>query len=288
MVTNVISAILNYSEIYANYSENIARKHVQIKRMDYPHISRLNGHSKFVEDCCYSTDGSHIVSCSGDETVLLWDTKTCQKVQTIGKHDGEVWSCDFSQFGIYICSTSSDKTVRIWDQRGQGEIATFKGHTQTVWSCAFHPSWSSWLLASGSSDNSVKIWNWKTLSVEQNIQNHGNHVDHVSFSKNGESLVTCSRDKTVQVLENYSDDSKRELKILTKHERPVNYCCFYGTEDELILSCSHDKTVKVWDRVTLENTKTFTGHINNVWCCDTRPLGDRAILASCSSDKTVR
>jgi WD40 repeat protein len=258
--------------------------------MDYSDILQLNGHSKFVEDCCYSTDGSHIASCSGDQTVLLWDTQTCQKVQTVGRHDAEIWSCDFSRSGIYICSASSDKTVRIWDNRCQGEIATFKGHTQTVWSCTFHPSWSTWIVASGSSDNSVKIWNWKTLSVEQNIENHRNNVDHVSFSQNGQSLVTCSRDKTVQILENYSDVSERELKILTKHKRRVNYCCFSGTEDaeSMILSCSDDKTIRVWDRVTLRNTKTFTGHLNNVWHCDSRPLGDRNILASCSSDKTVR
>ncbi|CAB4011824.1 WD-40 repeat-containing [Paramuricea clavata] len=256
--------------------------------MDYPDILRLNGHSNFVEDCCYSADSSRIVSCSGDQTVLLWDTQTGQKTQTIGKHDAEVWSCDFSPFGIYICSASSDKTVRIWDQRVQGEVATFKGHTKTVWSCTFHQSWSSWKLASASSDNSVKIWNWKTLSVEQTIENHQNNVDHVSFSNNGQSLVTCGRDWTVQILENYSDKSERKLKILAKHRSRVNYCCFSGTDDELVLSCSDDRTVKVWDRVTLANTKTFTGHLNNVWSCDTRPLGDRTILVSCSSDKTVR
>ena len=256
--------------------------------MDYPNILSLNGHSNFVEDCCYSADGSRIVSCSGDQTVLLWDAQTGEKTQTIGKHDAEVWSCDFSPFGIYICSASSDKTVRIWDQRLQGEIATFKGHSKTVWSCAFHPSWSSWKLASASSDKSVKIWNWKTLSVEQNIQNHQNNVERVSFSKNGQSLVTCGRDKTVQILENFSDNSKRALKILTKHKKRVNYCRFFGNDDESILSCSDDKTIKIWERVTLSNTRTFIGHLNNVWYCDTRPLGGKTILVSCSSDKTVR
>lgn len=257
-------------------------------RNEYPGILRLSAHSNFVEDCCYSADGSRIVSCSGDQTVLLWDAQTGKKLQTIGKHGAEVWSCDFSPFGIYICSASSDKTVRIWDQRVQGEIATFNGHTKTVWSCAFDPSWSSWKLVSASSDKTVKVWNWKTLGVEKNIENHQNNVDHVSFCKNGQSLVTGGRDKTVQILENYSDDSKRALKILTKHKKRVNYCCFFGIDDEFVLSCSDDQTIRVWDRVTLVNTNTFVGHVNNVWCCDTRPLGDKMVLASCSSDKTVR
>lgn len=256
--------------------------------MDYPDALRLHGHSKFVEDCCYSADGSHIVSCSGDQTILLWDTQTGKMVQTIGNHNAEVWSCNFSPFGIYICSASSDRTVRIWDQRVQGEIATFKGHTHTVWSCAFHPSSLSWKIASSSSDKSVKIWNWKTLSAEHSIKNHQNNVDHVSFSQNGQSLVTCGRDKTVQILEDYSVKSKRKLKIISKHKGRVNYCCFSGTEDRMVLSCSDDKTIMMWNRETLSNTRTFAGHLNNVWCCDTRPLGDMNVLVSCSSDKTVR
>ena len=256
--------------------------------MAYAHILRLNGHSNFVEDCCYSADSSRIVSCSGDTTVLLWDAQTGQKIQTIGKHEAEVWSCNLSSFGIYICSASSDRTVRIWDQRAQGEIATFKGHTKTVWSCTFDPSWSSWKLASASSDRKVKIWNWKTLSVEQSIENHQNNVENVSFSKNGQSLVTCGRDRTVQILENYLDNSTRKLKILTKHKKRVNYCSFLGMEDELVLSCCDDKTVKLWDRTTLKNVRTFVGHLNNVWSCDTRPFAGKTILVSCSSDKTVR
>ena len=257
--------------------------------IDGGNIQRLSGHAEFVEDCSFSVDCSHLVSFSGDQTVVLWDLQTGQKQRTIGKHTGEVWACDYSKYGIYFCSASSDKTVCIWDHRSHGEIASFYGHTETVWSCAFDPSWSSWRLASASSDMTVKVWNWKTLSVEHSFENHGNIVEHVTFSENGETLVSCGRDATVQILENFTDNSKRKLKILEGHEGRVNFCGFSCNNEGVILSCSDDKTIRAWDRVSGENRSVFSGHLNIVWSCDTRPLSNlTTVLASCSSDKSLR
>ena len=256
--------------------------------MDFSCVQRLSAHTKFVEDCSYSVDGSRLVSCSGDQTIVIWDAKTGEKQQTIGKHEAEVWACDYSKYDIYLCSASSDKTVRIWDQRLQGEIASFTGHTKPVWSCAFDPSWSSWRIASASSDMTVKVWNWKTLGVEKNFENHGNIVEHVTFSSDGETLVSCARDTTVHILENFMDDSRSKLTILRGHQERVNFCDFSRSGEQTLLSCSDDKTVRLWDRASGENKRTFVGHLNVVWGCDTRPVNNTMILASCSSDKSLR
>jgi WD40 repeat protein len=52
--------------------------------------------------------------------------------------------------------------------------ATFEGHVYGVESVSFSPDGNK--LASGSSDETIKIWNLKTHSVETTLKGHSNRV----------------------------------------------------------------------------------------------------------------
>jgi WD40 repeat protein len=65
---------------------------------------------------CFSPDGKHIASGSGDKTVRIWDVETGEMVQEpLQGHGDSVGSVCFSPDGKHIASGSGDKTVRIWD-----------------------------------------------------------------------------------------------------------------------------------------------------------------------------
>ena len=55
-----------------------------------------------------------------------------------------------------VVSGSADKTVRVWDARTGACVHTLEGHTDYVLSVAVHPLGT--LLASGSEDNTLKLW----------------------------------------------------------------------------------------------------------------------------------
>lgn len=65
-------------------------------------LMTLAGHTKGVQACAFSPDGSRIVSASYDKTLKLWDAKTGAELATLAGHTDSVGACAFSphRFGF--------------------------------------------------------------------------------------------------------------------------------------------------------------------------------------------
>src|SRR6059058_438720 len=73
----------------------------------------------------------------------------------------------------------------------------FKGHTNFVYSVAFSPNGE--VLATGSFDNTIKLWDFKTGKEKFTLKGHTNAIYCVAFSPNGELLASASQDKTIRL-----------------------------------------------------------------------------------------
>ena len=72
------------------------------------------------------------------------------------------------------------------------------GHSSAVWSVSFDVTGSR--IVSGSSDNTVRVWDVATGACVQTLEGHSESVYSVSFDVTGRSrIVSGSRDKTVRV-----------------------------------------------------------------------------------------
>jgi WD40 repeat protein len=67
---------------------------------------------------------------------------------------------------------------------------SLRGHTGAVNSVAFSPD--SKMLASGSQDNTIKLWEVSTGKERTTIQSHGGVVFSVTFSPDGKLLAASS------------------------------------------------------------------------------------------------
>ncbi|QLQ80571.1 hypothetical protein HG537_0D05720 [Torulaspora globosa] len=79
-------------------------------------------HDPLTEDLPYPT---HILSCSLDNTIKLWDVKTGNCVRTQFGHVEGVW--DIAADNFRIVSGSHDGTVKLWDLQSGKCIHTFQG-----------------------------------------------------------------------------------------------------------------------------------------------------------------
>src|SRR5271166_5546107 len=86
----------------------------------------------------------------------------------------------------------------------------FKGHTGLVYSVAFSPDGK--VLATGSFDSTVKLWDFASKKELQTLKGHTLPVYSVAWSPDGKLLASGSQDKTIRLWDPKDGKSLRELK----------------------------------------------------------------------------
>jgi WD40 repeat protein len=96
--------------------------------------------------------------------------------------------------------------VKLWNLGARQEVVTLTGHTFPVNSVAFSPD-GRW-LASGSSDDTVKLWDTAQQAPQEvaTLAGHTQAVQGVAFSPDGRWLASGSKDCTVRLWECPSAD----------------------------------------------------------------------------------
>ncbi|MCY7277780.1 MAG: caspase family protein [Phormidesmis sp. CAN_BIN44] len=112
------------------------------------------------------------------------------------------------------------------------------------------------------------------------LERHGDRVNRVSYSPDGQLLASASDDKTVIIW-------RRDGTLLRKLEGHTGYVrgVTFSRNGQFLASASADRTIKLWKSDgTL--VKTFSGHENEVDSVRFSP--DGKTLASASRDETVK
>src|SRR5215510_262010 len=160
------------------------------------------------------------------------------------------------------------------------DLLTLKGHIHIVDSVAFSPDGNR--LASGSADQTVKLWDAVAGQELLTLRGHGDRVLSVTFSPDGRRLASGSVDRTVKV---WDAVSGKELLTLKRHRDAVSSVTF-SPDGKKVATGSVDRTVKVWDAVSGRELLTLKGHRDAVSSVTFSPDGKR--LATGSVDRTVK
>jgi F-box/WD-40 domain protein MET30 len=112
-------------------------------------------------------------------------------------------------------------------------------------------------LISGSMDKTLKIWNWRTGECISTLQGHTAGVVCLDFNEN--LLASGSVDTTIKIW-NFADRSRFALK---GHADWVNSVRL-DSDSRTIFSASDDQTVRLWDLDTKSCIRVFAGHVGQV------------------------
>ena len=178
----------------------------------------LDGHTGQVYCAAFSPDGRTLATGSRDREIILWDVEKAEALgPSLEAHEGWVLGLAFSPDGRALASASADGTVRIWAVGGlldgTEESAhplgpPLVGHSNWVNDVAFSPDGT--LLATASSDNTVRLWD-PLACVEPGavtceplgppLTGHAAQVWSVDFLPGGDGqyLVSGGADGTVLV-----------------------------------------------------------------------------------------
>ena len=119
-------------------------------------------------------------------------------------------------------------------------LRTFKGHKNAISSVAFDARGG--MLASGSVDGQVKLWDIPNGKLLQTLQ-HQRAVRSVVFDPEGGMLASAGDDGAVKLWE---AQSSRLLKTFAAHETGARTVAF-AEQGRTLASGGDDRAVKVWD-----------------------------------------
>jgi uncharacterized caspase-like protein len=154
------------------------------------------------------------------------------------------------------------------------------GHTAEIRAIAI--SADGQLLASGSADQTARLWNVQTGELLHLFHGHTNLVTAVAFSPTEPILATGSGDNTIKLWD-YNTGSL--LGTLSGHSGWVLAIAF-SPNSKCLVSGSADGSIKIWDIETQRETGSLQGHLGWVNAVAITPNGDRVV--SGSHDKTIK
>ncbi|HDS29066.1 MAG TPA: WD40 repeat domain-containing protein, partial [Candidatus Acetothermia bacterium] len=159
------------------------------------------------------------------------------------------------------------------------DVRTLDDHTDLVRSVAFNPEGT--LLASGSKDSTIKVWDVESGEVLATLAGHVGMVRSVLFSPDGTLLASAGADGAVRF---WDVGSWAELLVLA-HPDEVNSVAF-SPDGALLVTACDDTRVRLWDVAAAEEVLSLSGHAGFVWSVAFSPDGQR--VASGSEDGTAR
>ena len=176
--------------------------------------------------------------------------------------------------------------VWLYDAQTYQERAVLTGHTNDVLSVAFSPDGQT--LASGSRDDTVRLWDVATGTLQQTLTHTGS-VTSVAFSPDGQTLASGVDGWTGTIY--LWDVATGVLQYtLLAHKGGLSSVAFSPDGQTLASVGGWDALVSLWDVATGTFQQTLVGHTAVTLLRSVAFSPDGSMLASAGGwrDKTVR
>ena len=170
------------------------------KRSQIKPYQTMRGHTDIVRGVAHLHEGRHVITCSNDASLRLWDRDSGAQIGSNWQDDGyqaPVITIALSPNGQTVASGSSDGTVKLWDIEMGKVTAKWTGHTQQVWSVRW--SADGMRVASGSWDGTVRVWEIESgETVLGPIKTGNRRVNAVAYSPDS-SNIASGGDKAIEI-----------------------------------------------------------------------------------------
>jgi len=210
-------------------------------------LAKYSHHTGPVLDLDWKND-TIFATGSTDKKVCVFELGKAEPIREFSSHRGDVNAVRWDSEGHFLASCGADCAVKVWNVLTGACLHDFREHTREVVCIALSPSSSSSsshshsrpLLASGSMDTTVKIWDIAHGKCSLTIAKHVHPVTTVAFSSLGDALVTGAHERLS--MWNVKDG---ELLRTFKHEGGINHLSW--NNDGKVAAGYSDHSVCVMD-----------------------------------------
>ena len=222
----------------------------------YVHTDTLKIPTLATKRIAFKDDGT-LISGGSDDTLRAWDVTTgTQRWEK--KVGNRVYAVALPSHDPHFIAYGGWDNYNIRmrysnDGDWRGEVS---GHTNNVYSLAFKPN--SYLLASGSADDTIRIWDVgdiDNLRHVRTLRGHTERVNNVAWSPDGRTLASASDDGTVRL---WNPDNGINFAVLRGHTERVNNVA-WSPDGRILASGSSDGTIRIWDSDTHGTRRVLKG-----------------------------
>ena len=211
----------------------------------------------------YLKSNGIIVSGNGDGSLQFYSISSASLLvcfNTIkSAHNAKVTSLLLTHVSdLAFVSASLDSTLKVWNSHFD-EHSTLEGHTSGILCTAIFGE----ILASGSQDTNIYIWNISSSSCLSILKGHTKNVLCITFSTKCEKLVSGSDDSSVRV---WNMDDFHCLNVI-RYSDSIKCLQYVDSLDTIIAGAHTGKNqLKSWNVSTGNLVDTFVGHTHAVMC----------------------
>jgi hypothetical protein len=190
----------------------------------------------------FSYDGSLLAVAGDAHLVNVYNVKTGRLVANFVSNN-YVLALVFSPVSNELAVASWARRIKLFELLPSASIILRKilpGHTGWVRALAFSPMGK--LLASGSLDYDVRLWDVVRGTCLRVFKGHTAWVRTVAFSPDGKLLASAGSDKVARIWDVATGET---IQLLKGHTEPIVSTAF-SSNGALVATASNDKTARVW------------------------------------------
>ncbi len=244
----------------------------------------------------YSITGKFFATVDNNYFVSIWNSNNGIRINKFPYYYTPLVAFNRNDSLLAVSGYTKYRDIRIYNLKSGDVIKQLFGNTYELYSIAFDPKAD--ILASGSRDMTIKLWDCKGKSSSRPLLTlrHSNTVFSVSFSRDGKTLLTGSADRSVKAWDlTFAKGIGQNMEIYTLkgHNDFINFAEF-SPDGTQILTASEDKTVRVWSAEPNREDKTLAisenykkDVLNNTGLIDIQFSPDSIHLASAIKDNVI-
>jgi COMPASS component SWD3 len=209
----------------------------------------------------FSPDGSTIViSTSSGFISVRSPTQDLSEIATRQFHPKSINDVKWSFDSRLILTCSDDGSLLLSRLSDLATVCEFRGHHSYVVACDISPN--ALRVASGSYDESVRIWDSASGKCLRMISAHSEPVTAVCFSRDGMFVLSSSWDGYCRIWLAHSGICFKSFELSGV---PICFSLFTPNNHYVMVSCRNSaiKLIRIRDS---NSAAIFRGHVNDRYC----------------------
>lgn len=209
------------------------------------------------------------------DRIIHWNLNTDRNMEIVNRFTAFGTAVAFAKKGHIFASADHNGTIHLWLAASGEKYATLgkqpgflekfienlvgKPKARAISALAFSPD--AKILATGSIDKTVQVWDTEKQKKLGDIEGHNGWITAVAVSEDGKTLATGDTDKVIKL---WDIDTQQQRATLSGHTHGIATLTF-SPDGKTLASSSYDGTIRFYNQENGQEIEILTaGHTESI------------------------